>query len=175
MATDFDTKLRFLAKQIAWIIVFVLMSPFCLWGIYTGMQYMSDACVDATSFGIALDWWLIIVSVYDLVFAVVVMILLCCHTPGSVRRWIIWPIHAVNMVWMALGIALIVESDIRCQHNTLWVASIVNVSLTGTVAIVLFTVWILNCLGLCRRLGKFISLEEPPYEMYNALQVAQTV
>lgn len=164
--TEFDTKLRFLAKQIVWIIVFVLMSPFCLWGIFTGIQYMNDECVRDGAQTIALDWWLVIVSVYNLCFAVIVLVLLCCHTRSRIRKFIIWPLHAFNLFWLVIGILLIIESDIKCKHNTLWIACVVNVSITGAVALVLFCVWLLNRIGLCNRLGRYMSLEETPYDTY---------
>jgi hypothetical protein len=164
MATDFDTKLRFLAKQLAWIVIFVIISPLCLWGIYTGIQYMDDPCVRDGEFSLALDWWLIVTCVYDILFAVVVLLLLCCHTRGTIRRAIIWTMHVINILWTIVGVLLIVESNLRCQHNTLWVVSVVIVSITATVAVLLFSVWIFNRLGCCHRLGRYISLEDTPYD-----------
>jgi len=162
--TDFDVKLRFLAKQLAWIVIFVIISPLCIWGIYTGVQYMDDPCVRDGQFSLALDWWLIVTCIYDILFAIVVLLLLCCHARGAVRRWIIWPMHLINILWTVIGVLLIVESNLRCQHNTLWVVSVVIVSLTGIVAVLLFSVWISNRLGCCRRLGRYISLEDTPYD-----------
>ncbi len=162
--SEFDTKLRFLAKQVAWIIIFVLMLPFCLFGISTGVQYMNDDCVKTTTFALALDYWLIVACTYDIIFAIVVMLLLCCHVPGTKRKWIIWPMHAVNIIWMAIGIFIIIESNVRCQHNTLWVISVVDVAFKGSVVLMLFVIYLFNRIGLCNRLGSYISFEESPYE-----------
>ena len=161
--SDFDRKLRFFAKQIAWIIVFVIFFPFCLFGIYTGIQYVKDDCVKQGSFALALDYWLIIACAYDIFFLLIVLLLLCCHVSGSKRKWIIWPMHIINILWFFIGIALIIESNLRCQHNTLWFISTVEVSLKGSIAVTVFLIWLFNKLGLCRRLGGYISLEETPY------------
>lgn len=162
--TEFDTKLRFLAKQIAWIITFMIMSPFCIWGIFVGVQYMNDSCVRDSPFSLALDIWIIAKASFDLLFALVVLLLLCCHTRGAIRRWIIWPMHFLNIGWTVVGIWLIVESDIRCNHNTLWIASVVLTCLTSFVALSLFIVWLLNRIGLCRKLGRYVSIEDTPYD-----------
>ncbi len=164
---DFDTKIRFLAKQIVWIIIFVLIGPLCMWGIYTGVQYKNDPCViNGSSFGIALDWWLIFISSFDILFAIIVLILLCCQAKSRIRRAFIWPMHLINIIWMFLGIGLVIESDLRCQHNTLWVACLVNIILTATTATILFSVWILNTIGFCHKIGRLISLEETPYSYH---------
>ena len=112
---DFDTKLRFLAKQIVWIVVGLFVGLFTSWGIYVGSQYLQDECVRATSYTIALDWWLIIACVYDILFWVMVMILLCARARRTCRRIIIWPLNAINVIWMSIGIWLLVEGQIRCQ------------------------------------------------------------
>jgi hypothetical protein len=170
---NFQGRLRFLAKQVAWIIIFVLMSTFCTWGIYTSIQYMYDPCVlQSGPYGIALDWWLIAIATFNLIFAVVVLVLLCCQTRRHIRRWVIWPMHIINVLWNLLGVMLLVESNLRCQHNNLWVASLVNVSLTGVVAVLLLSVWSLNHFGLCSRLGRYISLEDTPYDDYQILQTS---
>jgi hypothetical protein len=161
---DFDTKLRFLAKQLAWIVIFVIISPLCLWGIYTGIQYINDPCVTDGQYSLALDCWLIVICLYDILFAIIVLVMLCCHTRGAVRRCIIWPMHIINIIWTIIGLLLIVESNLRCQHNTLWVVSVVIVSITCSVAALLLTVWIFNRLGCCSRFGRYISLEETPYD-----------
>jgi len=83
---DFDTKLRFLARQIVWIVVMLLMLPFCCWGIYISYQYMDDECVRKTSYSIALDWWLMAACIYDVMFWIVVMVLLCCRSRQRCRR-----------------------------------------------------------------------------------------
>lgn len=170
---DFDRKLRFFAKQVAWTILFVIFFPLCLFGIYTGVQYANDDCVKNGSFALALDYWLIIACMYDIFFSLIVLLLLCCHVDGSKRKWIIWPMHIINVLWIIMGIGLIIESNVRCQHNTLWVISVVDVSLKGVVATSVFVVWILNKLGLCSRLGSYISFEETPYNFNPAWEIDQ--
>lgn len=164
--SDFDRKLRFFAKQLGWMFVCILVGFFGSWGIYTGVQYMNDECVTKTKTGIALDYWLITACVYDMVFCIIVWLLLCCHAKGCIRRLVIWPIHLGNLVWTGIGIWLVVESNIRCQHNSLWVVSMVLIILTGLTAVSLFVVWLLNRIGLCRVVGSYISIEETPYEDY---------
>jgi hypothetical protein len=167
---DFDMKLRFLAKQIAWIVVMVLMIPICSAGIYIGYQYMNDECVRKTTYSIALDWWLIAACIYDGVFWLIVMTLLCCRARQTCRRIVIWPLNFINVVWMGIGIWLLVESQIRCQHNILWVMSLVVICITLTIAFAISVVLCCARLGVCSSLGRYISLEETPYEHYRPIQ-----
>ena len=130
MVDDFDRRLQFLARQVAWIVVMFMILPFCLGGIYVGYQYMDDECVRKTSYSLALDWWLIVACVFDMFFWFVVMILLCAKAKYRCRRIFIWPMNVGNIAWMSVGIWLLVESQIRCQHNTLWVISLVVIVLS---------------------------------------------
>lgn len=167
---DFDTKLRFLAKQIVWIVVGLFIFLLTAWGIYIGYQYMDDECVRKTSYSLALDWWLITACVYDVVFWLVVMVLLCCRTRKWCRRVVIWPLNLANLVWMGVGIWLLVESQIRCQHNTLWVMSLVVICITLGIAASIIVVLGCTKLGACSRLGRWVSLEDTPYDYYMPVQ-----
>lgn len=161
--SDFDRKLRFLAKQVAWCFAFLLFLPFWLFGIFTGVQYKNDDCVKNGPWALELDYWLTVACIYDIFFSCIVLLLLCCHARGSHRKWIVYPMHAINLVWLAVGVALIVESNFRCQHNTLWVISIVDVSTKGFLFVSIFAIWMLSRMGMCRRLGSYISFEETQY------------
>lgn len=161
---SFDVKLRFLAKQLAWIVCFVLISPICAWGIFTGFQYMDDECVKQGTASLKLDWWLIIACTYDLIVAIVILLLLCCYARGCCRRCVLFPLHMLNLAWMGVGVWLIIQTDYRCPHNTLWVLSVVIVSLTFGTALILLVIFLLNTLGLCRRLGQYCALEATPYD-----------
>ena len=163
---DFDTKLKFLAKQIVWIVVMFLMLPLCLWGIYIGYQYMDDECVRKTPYSIALDLWLIIACAYDFILWFIVMVLLCCRARGRCRRIVMGPLNLINIVWMVIGLWLLVESQIRCQHNELWVMSLVVICITLGVAILISVILCCTKLGLCHKLGRYVSLEDAPYELH---------
>jgi hypothetical protein len=110
MATEpFDRKLQFLVKQLAWMVIMFLMLPFCMWGMFIGWQYHRDVCVQANKFYVLLDIWLMAISCYHLCWALVTMVLLCCHCQGKIRRAVLWPIHFVNLAGNAIGVALIVR------------------------------------------------------------------
>ena len=161
---NFDVKLQFLAKQLAWIVIFIIMLPLCLWGIYVGAQFRNDKCVKSSTFSIDLDYWLIFACSYDLLFAFIVLGMLCYRASSRTRRMTVFFLHLVNLFWMGAGICLIVESHLRCPHNILWVMSVIMVSGTlATIALIL-TVGICNCMGACHRLGRYLSFEETPYD-----------
>lgn len=164
MAGSFDRKLRFFVKQLAWLFFCIIVGIFCSWGIFTSVQYAHDACVRQGKGALALDHWLITACVYDMVFCTVVWLLLCCHARGGVRRAVIWPMHIGNLAWTAAGIWVVVESSMRCPHNTLWIVSVVLISLTLFSALTLLVVWVLNRIGLCNVVGSYLSIEETPYD-----------
>jgi len=68
---------------------------------------------------------------------------------------------------MGIGTWLLTESQIRCQHNTLWVVSLVVICLTLSIAAAISLVVGCTCLGLCSRLGRYVSLEDTPYDYYS--------
>jgi len=162
---NFDTKLRFLATQIAWIVAMMVIMPICFAGIYIGTQYFDDKCVRQTSYTIALDWWLIIACIYDIIFWIIIMILLCCKARQTCRRVMMWPLNIINVIWMGIGIWLLIEGQIRCQHNTLWVMSLVVISITLTLAVSIVIVLGCSHLGVCSKLAKCLSFEDKPYYM----------
>jgi hypothetical protein len=170
---SFDNNIRFLARQIIWVLVLVLIFPIITWGISIGYEYMDDACVRKTPYSIALDWWLIIACIYDAVFWLVIMILLCYHSGLICRQIIVWPFNIINIIWMGIGIWLLVEnSQIRCAHNTVWVMSLIVITITLTVAASIIIILTCTKIGLCYRLGRYISLEENPYTYHQLTRIS---
>jgi len=164
-SNDFDIKLRYLAKQILWLICFVLMSPLFVWGIYTGIQYMNDECVRTSA--ISLDMWLIFVSGFDILYAMIILVLLCCRASRIVRRSIIWPLNGLMIIWIIFGLSFLFRSHIHCLHDTLWVASLLNIVITTLIALVCLVVLIASKCNACSRISRYISLEETPYDYYT--------
>lgn len=54
LGDDFDRKIRFLARQLSWIVVGFFVFFATGWGIYVGYIYSSDECVRKTPYSLAL-------------------------------------------------------------------------------------------------------------------------
>lgn len=175
MNDNFDTKLRFLARQIAWLVIGFFIFFAAGWGIYVGCTYSSDECVRQTPYSLALDVWLIAACVYDVVFWFATMVLLCCRARSACRRCVTWPLNVLNVSWMLIGVWLLIESQIRCQHNLVWVMSLVVICITLTIATTLMLVMCCTRLGACSRLGRWMSFEDSPYDFYMRIPVADVV
>lgn len=163
----FDTKLRFFAKQVAWIIVMFILLPICMWGIFLGWQYRRDTCVQANKYYIGLAWWIITTCVYNLICTIIIMTLLCCHITAKFRRCIIWPLHLINLSGCGVGLWLVINSEVNgttCDHNELWIYSVIIVSLTLLVALVLGSIRCCMSFGVCMRFGRFLAIEDSPYQ-----------
>jgi hypothetical protein len=168
MAADFDVKLRFLFKQLAWTVVMFLILPISLWGMFLGWEYRNDECVSSNWYYQKLDWWLMGISFFNLMFSFIVELLLCCHAPSKLRKVVILPLHVVNLATNGVGIWLIygAENVSGCNHNELWIFSIVVCSLTLGTAIFLIIVYAFYRCGLCVRLGRLLSIEDNSYAFH---------
>jgi hypothetical protein len=78
------------------------------------IRYRKDECVNKNGYYLLLDGWLFCVSIYNLLCAVVIMLLLCFHVNGRCRKCIIIPLHVMNLCLNVGGIVLIVRN--------LWIA-----------------------------------------------------
>jgi len=90
------------------------------------------------------------------------MLLLCCHVGGRGRKVVVIPLHVLNLLLNVGGIVLIVlsESSTGCDHNELWILSIVFVCLTFTITLAIVISGVLFKAVLCARLKHFIADEE---------------
>ena len=166
----FDTKLRFFAKQIAWLVVMFVILPICCVGLFLGWQYRHDACVIKNPYYVGLAWWLMAVSVFHLVWALVIMVLLCCHVPARYRRFVIWPLHGMSFLSSAFGLWLVLSAELKgttCEHNELWIYSVVIVVLIGSIALILGSIRACMYCGICMRLGRFMFIEDSPQYQYS--------
>ena len=104
-----------------------------------------------------------------------IMLMLCCHISGRVRRWFIWPLHVFNILWNGVGVYLIVmsENTVSCDHNELWIFSVVIVSLTLGVAVLSFIGFICNRIGLCHRLGHLLSSNDDDQTQFPQIFLGQ--
>lgn len=87
----------------------LLALPICIWGTFLGWQYRHDKCVQNNPYYLALDWWLMSISAFNICFMTFVMLLLCFRVSGAVRRWFIWPMHVLNVLGNVGGLFLIVR------------------------------------------------------------------
>lgn len=158
----------------AWIVVMILVIPFSVWGIFLGWQYRDDACVNANWYYKNLDWWLLSISLFNITTSILILGLLCCHARSIFRKAFIWPSHMINLTANGVGIWLIwgAESVSGCNHNELWIFSIVIVSLTLVSAMMVLVIYIFYRCGLCLRFGKLLSIEDesPTYTLINPVE-----
>jgi hypothetical protein len=114
-----------------------------------------------------------IVSLYNLCYALGIMLLLCCHVPGRKRKWVEWPLNIANIVINCEGLFLVIMTKVTgiadsCNHNELWIFSLVIVTITLSIGLLILMVWLLTKFNVCLRLGRLVFIEEPIYD-YAAL------
>lgn len=155
---DIERKLDTIWKFITWVIAFLISLAVCLPGIFISLQYSKDDCVQGTGeINIALDWWLFIACSFVISYMIIIMIFICCNSKSKAIFvfWII--IHLIQVCWYTIGIYLIVNSTIKCKHNSLWQMAVAYCAIMGsawiieTILIILFKCGcgISNCFNGC--------------------------
>lgn len=123
-----ERRCLFVGKVIVWTLVFILNTGLCIPGIVISLQYKNDTCVTKTSnWNVFLDWWLLASAIFQFAIAFMTLPCVCFHFEKvqAFRTFIIITDIIIGLS-TALGIFLVAKSDLgSCQHDSLWVMSIV--------------------------------------------------
>jgi len=139
---DIERKLDTIWRFIVWGVAFLISLAICLPGIFISLQYSQDDCVKGSgTINIALDWWLFIACSFVLLYMILLVVFICANAKTKTFRiyWII--VHIIQLVWYSIGIYLIYNSTLKCQHNSLWQMSFAYCCIMG-VAWIAETIWI---------------------------------
>lgn len=143
-----------------WIIAFLISMALCLPGIIISIQYSTDACVRKSgAINLALDGWLFIACMFVFIYMLVWLLFICTRVADRVFKcyWII--IHCLQIAWYSIGIYLIINSTMECEHNSLWEMAVAYCVLMGTAwlteTVMMIFKWCCtnntNCLSACFR------------------------
>ena len=116
-----------------WIIAFLISMALCLPGIIISIQYSTDACVRKSgAINLALDGWLFIACMFVFIYMIIWLLFICTRVADRVFKcyWIV--IHCLQIAWYSIGIYLIVNSTMECEHNSLWEMAVAYCALMGT-------------------------------------------
>lgn len=156
---DIERKLATIWRFVGWAIAFLLSLSICLPGIFISIQYSSDECVKGTgNINLALDRWLLLACIFVLSYMIIVLIFICTGVKDRIFKviWII--VHLLQIVWYSIGIYLIINSTLKCKHNSLWQMSVAYCSVTGAVWVI-ETFWIISKWSNRRCCTKNVCLE----------------
>jgi hypothetical protein len=172
---DIERKLDIIWRFIVWVIAFLISLALCLPGIFISLQYSQDDCVKGSGdINIALDWWLFIACSFVLLYMIVLVVFICSNAKTHTFKffWII--VHIVQLIWYSIGIYLIVNSTLKCQHNSLWQMSLAYCCIMG-VAWVAETFWIVlkwcGCEFKCCKCTQCLDAHDDTYYFPNGYSI----
>lgn len=175
---DINNKVRFLTSLVVWIVGCMLVVPVSVPGIIISVQYSTDKCVKGTTtINVALDAWLLIASVGMVVCTILVLVGLCVNIKVRILKGFAILMSIVYTLWTVMGWYLFSNSTLECQHDSLWVMSLVYLCVLTTCEICEM-IWIFstsrctrkcfgccgNCRGYCRR--RCLDLDEMENRIY---------
>lgn len=148
---DINNKVRFLTSLVVWIVGCMLVVPVSVPGIIISVQYSSDKCVQGTTtINIALDAWLLIASIGMVICTILVLIGLCINLRSQILKGFAVFMSIVYTLWTVLGWYLFANSSLECQHDSLWVMSLIYLCVLTTCESCEF-IWLLSASNCTRR------------------------
>lgn len=162
---DINRKIDLIWRFIVWVIAFLISLAICLPGIFISIQYSGDDCVKNSGIiNIALDWWLFIACSFVLLYMIILVIFICVNASNKVFRFFWLVVHFIQILWYSIGIYLIANSTLECQHNSLWQMALAYCIIMG-IAWLAETIWMVlkwcgcetncGCCGCGGCCGKF--------------------
>lgn len=146
---DIEQKIDTIWRFVVWALAFLISLSLSLPGIIISLQYSSDDCVTTSgNINIALDLWLLIACVFVIVYMILILILICINVMNRTLGicWLI--IHLFQLGWYIIGIYLIINSTLKCKHNSLWQLSVAYCAIMGCAWIVETLFISFKCCGI---------------------------
>lgn len=130
---DIAKKIEVIWRFVIWVIAFLISLSLCLPGIFISLQYSTDECVKGSgTINFALDGWLLVACVFVLSYMIILLIFICLGANDKLFKFFWIAIHIVQCAWYVLGIYLIINSTLKCKHNSLWQMSVAYCCIMGT-------------------------------------------
>lgn len=116
-----------------WFLSFFVILIVSLPGIIISIQYSTDTCVTKTNYvNIELDEWLLAASFGYIFITLLYLPCVCCKVRKRWFRISIVLFSVVGILWGALGIYLVCNSDLKnCTHDSLWIMTLVSLTSLG--------------------------------------------
>ena len=153
---DITNKVRFLTGLVVWIVGCMLVVPVSVPGIIISVQYSTDKCVKGTTqINIALDAWLCIACIGMIISTLFTLVGLCVNIRRRVLKGFGIFIAIVYGLWAIIGWYLFANSTLGCDHDSLWVMSLIYLCLLSTTELctLVWTIatsnFIKRCCGCC--------------------------
>jgi hypothetical protein len=131
MGESIEEKLSRIGRVTSWILVFIIIILISVPGIVVSIQYSKDACVTNSKLNIELDEWLLIASFAYIVIILTFLPWACCRLRKIWFRLLFVFLSLLVTVWGIIGVYLLVNSNLKCGHDSLWVVSLVNLTSVG--------------------------------------------
>lgn len=167
---DIERKIDIIWRIIIWAIAFLIALSLCLPGIFISIQYSTDDCVRTSSIiNFALDGWLFIACIYIIVYMLLLLIFICIGATDNFLSFFLIFVHFIQLIWYIIGIYLVINSTLKCKHNSLWQLSVAYCAIMGSLWILETICIILKWLNYgfgCRENSLCARLFQDNPEMY---------
>jgi hypothetical protein len=139
-------KAALLFKMFIWMQVLIITVAFCIPGIIISLQYSKDPCVVGKQWNIRLDEWLLISALMHLLSLISFLPSICCVWRNICSKIVPLILVTVLGLWGVLGAYVMTVSNLTdCDHDSLWVMSIIEIVFIGIFILVYCIVQFYSC------------------------------
>ena len=139
-------KVDHVVKMFIWTQVLIITVALCIPSIIIALQYSGDTCVIGEIWNVRLDEWLLVAALLQLISIISFLPSVCCVWKHCCSRMIPLILIGALMIWIGLGIFILTQSDLNsCQHDSLFVMSVIETSFICVFIIIYAMVQIYSC------------------------------